>query len=566
MEQTTRRGRGPLENPRHEAYCVARAEGATQRQAMRRAFPARASWKDATIDRKACDLEKLPEVAARVEELKRAAEAAVVRRADVLADMGRAFKAAVGRVEGAGPEGRLEGAALSAVSSIGRALLDGLPADEPPERPAFVRDMGLMVAPPHLAPHRAAARGGGDFWLFGGRFSGKSSYISLEVVNLLMQDESRSALVAMKVGKDMRGSVYEQMLWALSEMGVAGEWDCTVSPMRMVRRATGQAVAFKGCDGAEKFKGVKAPSGTYFAVVWLEEVDQFDGPGEVRTVLQSTTRGAGAGAPFWRFRSFNPPRSKDSWSNREIADREAKGLPVYRSSYLDMPVEWVPEQVRLDAQALKEADPESYAHEYLGEPVGYGAEVFPRAVARPVTDDERRRLERHCYGVDWGFASDPFCWLKVAYDQASRTLYVLDEVSGLGLSNAESAAMVSARMGEPRLDGDGGVVEDAEPYARVMCDSAEPKSIDEWRCLGILAEGAPKQGAHSVRSGVRWLQERAAIVVDSSCELAARELTCYQYARTKEGELTSRLPDSDNHAVDALRYAVSTLIADRTVK
>ena len=430
----------------------------------------------------------------------------------------------------------------------------------------FVRDFGLLVAPPHLAPHRAVAAGVGcDLWLYGGRLSGKSSYISLEIVNLLMQHEDYSALVCMKVGRDMRGGVYEQMLWALDKMGVADEWVATVSPMRIVRPSTGQAIVFRGCDNASKSKSIKAPVGTYFAVQWFEEADQFSGLSEIRTVQQSATRGAGEGAPFFRFYSFNPPRSRDSWSNKVIADRLARGLPVYTSSYLDMPPEWVPEQFRADALALKEVDEESYRHEYLGEAVGYGAEVFPRAVVRQVTDDERRGLERFVYGVDWGFAADPFVWFKAAYLPGTRTLYVLDEVSGLGLSNPESARLVSGRMQADRLGADGRVVEDAEPYARVMCDSAEPKSIDEWLNLGIRAEAAPKQGAHSVRSGVRWLQDRAAIVVDPSCRVAARELVGYQYAHTPQGELTSRLVDADNHAIDALRYACATLIDDRSV-
>lgn len=557
----------PLKNPRHETYCVARAEGATQRQAMLRAYPRRQTWKPATIDKEACGLEARPDVAGRIEALKReVARAATIRRADVLDGMGRAFQVAAERVAQAEEGTSLEGAAVSAVSNIGRALLDNLPADEPDEAPEFVRDMALMIAPPHLAPHRAVMAGaGGDYWLFGGRLSGKSSYISLEIVNLLMRNPTYSALVNMKVGKDMRGSVYEQMSWALSQMGVADEWVCTVSPMKMVRASTGQAIVFHGCDAGEKSKGVKAPAGTYFAVVWFEESDQFDGMAEIRTVQQSATRGAGSDAPFFRFYSFNPPRTKDSWANKAMAERVAKGLPVYTSSYLDMPPEWVPEQFRLDAEALKESDIESYRHEYLGEAVGYGAEVFPRAKARPITDEERERLGRHCYGVDWGFAADPFVWVKVAYDPASRVLYVLDEVSGLGISNQDSAARVLARMSCPRKAEDGRVLEDAEPYAPVMCDSAEPKSIDEWRNLGIRAEAAPKQGAFSVRQGVRWLQDRSAIVIDPSCEVAARELPSYQYARTKDGELTARLPDKDNHAIDALRYAVTTLIEDRRV-
>ena len=66
-----------------------------------------------------------------------------------------------------------------------------------------------------------------------------------------------------------------------------------------------------------------------------------------------------------------------------------------------------------------------------------------------------------------------------------------------------------------------------------------------------------------MRSGVRWLQQRAGIVVDPRAALAAAELPSYGYALTADGEPTGMLPDADNHAIDAIRYAVSTLVGDR---
>lgn len=133
----------------------------------------------------------------------------------------------------------------------------------------------------------------------------------------------------------------------------------------------------------------------------------------------------------------------------------------------------------------------------------------------------------------------------------TRTVYVLREMSGRGLSNVETAAMVRAAM-------------EREPYAAVVCDSAEPKSVADYRSEGVRAVKAPKSGANGVRSSVKWLQCRAAIVVDPSCGLAAEEFARYAYELTADGEPTGNLPDRDNHAIDAARYALSTLIADRT--
>lgn len=418
----------------------------------------------------------------------------------------------------------------------------------------FVADYCLEIADPFVPLHREVAAGAGcDFWIKGGRASAKSSYVSLEVVGLLMRDPSLSALVMVKRQSDIRDSVWEQVLWAMGRLGVADEWVGTTRPYKLTRRSTGQVILFRGCDKAAKSKGLKAPGDTYFGVQWFEEVDQFSGMAEVRTVYQSATRGASEGSPFYRFHTYNPPRAKDSWANREADRRLAAGMRVVTSNYTDLPPGWLPEQTLADALALKEADEEAYRHEWLGDAVGFGAEVFPRTQVRPLTEAEAEELEGapRYYGVDWGFSADPWAWVECAYVRRTRTIYVLRELSGRGLSNPETAAMVAAAM-------------EREPYATVVCDSAEPKSVADYRNEGIRAVKAPKSGANDVRNSVKWLQYRTAIVVDPSCTLAADEFKRYAYELTPDGELTGNLPDRDNHAIDAVRYACSTLIADRT--
>lgn len=428
-----------------------------------------------------------------------------------------------------------------------------------------VADFGLLLAPPFLALHRDLCAGRvSDAWLPGGRGSTKSSTASLELVRMLEEDPEAHALVGMARGVDLRDAAFAQVECAIDALGVSDHWVLRPGTRRIVHSGTGQLILFRGLNDPRKTKSIKVPFGR-IKVMWVEECDQLEGGmADIRTVRQSVTRG---GEGFVRLYTFNPPRTKACWVNREVERVRSDPQPgerVYDSCYTQVPAEWLGEQFLADAEALRAVDEESYRHEYLGESVGFGASVFPRARVEEVPDSVRAQLERHWYGVDWGFAADPWCWVKVGYDRRTRTLYVLDEMHGLGLSNAETARMAAERMGAARLDAAGREVEPAEPYAEVQCDSAEPKSIDEWRGAGIRAYPAPKQGAHSVRSSVRWLQDRAAIVIDPRCELAASEFPAYEYERTREGEVTGRLPDRDNHAIDAVRYACARLIEDRT--
>lgn len=554
-------GKDPLKNDRYEKYCLLRAAGKTRQQAMYEVYPSRRNWKPASVDNKAYALEKLGDVQARILYLKnQIAKEAIISKSDVLAGMSETFQESRKVIKHEG----ISRDAIQGVAALGKTLLDALPDEVPDEQIAYVRDFGVLIAEPFFAAHRVIAQDkGGEFWFYGGRASTKSSCISLEIVDGLMKHYERSAFVAVKRKADIREGVYEQMLWALRKHGVEDVWDCTVSPLRMRNKATGQVIIFRGGDNTEKTKSVKAPDSTYFAYTWIEEADQFAGMSEIRTIYQSVTRDAGPDAVYFRFHSFNPPRTRSSWANKKIEELIAGGTPVYKANYNDVPPEWVPAQIYEDAEALKAVDEESYLHEYMGEPVGFGAEVFSRCEVRPITFDERRELEHHYYGVDWGFSQDPWVWIKIGYDAKKRTLYILDEMSGKGLSNEQTAHMVTERMGAELLDDDGKTVEDAEPFAYVMCDGAEPKSIASWREEGIEALAAPKQGAHNVRNSVRWLQERAKIVIDPVCTLSTAEIPAYQYEMTKDGEITGLLPDKDNHAIDALRYACSTLIDDR---
>lgn len=553
-------GSEPLVNHKHELYCQARLQGMTQSAAMLEAYPTRKHWKADSVKNKACALERERSIQARITYLKReAAQAAIISRAELLAGMSDAFQESRKTMKTDG----LSRDTILGISNIGRLLIESLPEEHVIDELPFVRDFGTLISEPFFSMHRRIARDeGGDFWLYGGRASTKSSCISLEIVNGLMTHTDRSAFVMVKRRVDIREGVYEQMLWALRMLGVADEWTCTVSPLRMTRKTTGQAIIFRGGDNTEKTKAVKAPSGTYFSYLWIEEADQFSGMNELRTIYQSVTRDAGPDAVYYRFHSFNPPRSRKSWANEQIQMLQAQGTPVYRANYNDVPPEWVPSQIYEDAERLKAIDPQSYAHEYLGEPVGFGNEVFERVEVREITPHERANLEYHYYGLDWGFARDPLAWVKIAYDAKSRTLYILDELVGCGMSNVQSAELIASRMNTP-LKHKETVIEDAEPYAVVWCDSAEPKSIADYRECGINAKGAVKQGIHNVRNSIKWLQCRTKIVIDKNCTHAAGEFSTYSYELTQDGEPTGNLPDIDNHTIDAVRYACTTLINDR---
>lgn len=535
----------PLANPRWEAYCRARATGKSQRQAMLEAYPSRESWSENALDVQASKLEANPKVNLRLEYLmKAAASAASITRAEVIDGMARTYREALGNRDE-------RFAKPGAVAKLGATLLENLPAEASGDSDVPPADFGLMVAPPFLAPHRAVASDeGGEFWEFGGRFSGKSSHISLEVADGLRRHADRSAYVVMRHQKDMRDGVFEQMLWAFGMLGMDG-WESTQQPLRLRNPSTGQVVIFRGCDDAGKTKAVKAPAGQFYAYQWFGEVDQLRGMDEVRTVQQSVTRGPG---PFFRFYDFNPPRSRDSWSNREIADREGRGEPVYRSSYLDMPPEWVPDQVRADAEALRESDEKSYRHEWLGEPVGFGGLAFPDVDVSPIPDERIRTFDRLLCGQDFGWWPDPWAVTLSAWDPATRTLWTFAEDGGNKLQPPQQAERVKRLL--TFADADGG-----EPYThrlRVASDDADPGSIEAQRAEGVMA--VPAQKGNLRLASYRWLESVHWVVDPRRCPNLAREARAKMHVQDRDGNFLEDIEDGDDHYIDATRYAVMDIV------
>ena len=253
----------------------------------------------------------------------------------------------------------------------------------------------------------------------GGRGSMKSSFVSLTVVYLLLLRKEAHALVLRKVANTMRDSVYAQYLWALEQLGVQQFFDCRLSPMELVFRPTGQKILFRGADDPMKIKSIKVPFGS-IAVTHFEEKDQFAGRAEIRTILQSTMRG---GERFWNFESYNPPLSRDNWANLD-SNLERPDRLCHRSTYLEAPREWLGEQFITEAESLRDSDERAYQHEYLGLAVGTGGNVFEHLELREISDEEIRQFDRIYMGVDWGFAPDPFAFIRLHYDAARETVHL----------------------------------------------------------------------------------------------------------------------------------------------
>lgn len=398
-----------------------------------------------------------------------------------------------------------------------------------------------IISPAFVEPHRAIKAGTiNELVEKGGRGSAKSSHLSVEVILELLRHPDCHAVVMRKVGNTLRTSVYAQICWAIAELGLTDRFRCTVSPMECIYRRTGQKIMFFGLDDPGKLKSIKVPFG-YIGIAWFEELDQFDGPEQVRNVEQSLFRG---GAYSMCFKSFNPPAMARNWANRYVLESKP-GKLVHHSTYLTTPPEWLGHRFIDDAEHLKSVNETAYRHEYLGEVVGSGTQVFENLDIASISDYQIAQFDRILSGVDWGWYPDPFAFNRMHYDAGRKTLYIFDEVTRRRTSNRDTAELVKQRIAPGEL---------------VTADSAEEKSCEDYRSYGIRCRGAEK-GPGSVSYSMKWLQSLEHIIIDPErCPDTVKEFTEYEYERDdKTGDVLPGYPDLNNHHIDAVRYATNRI-------
>ena len=426
-------------------------------------------------------------------------------------------------------------------------------------------DILNSIAPAYIPLHDDIIRGDHSIYhLPGGRGSAKSSFVSLEIVDGMMKDPAANAVVFRRTANTLRDSCYSQIAWAIDELGASSLWRGNVSPMQYTYLPTGQQIIFRGVDDAGKLKSLKPRRG-YFRFIWFEEFSEMQGANTVRNVLQSVMRGAD---DFICFNTFNPPISLNNWANKYILLPDDRAT-VFKTTYEMIPPEWLGSAFIAEAERLREINESAYRHEYLGEAIGTGGEVFPNLQAREITDDEIDQLQYIYSGCDFGFAQDPMAYIRAAYDEKHDTIYLIDEIYRKHMSNKQLADEIKRRG----YDSTGRYSHYVSPMmgftsseipATVICDCAEPKSIADLQNEGIKAI-ACRKFAGCVQYRIKWLQQRRIIIDPKRTPNAWREFSSYEYEVSKDGEILSDLPDRDNHTIDSLAYALDRIIYRRGV-
>ena len=379
---------------------------------------------------------------------------------------------------------------------------------------------------------------------YGGSSSGKSFFICQKIV--LDNLAGVNWLVCRNVGRTIRKSVYNEICKAISRMGLKEYFKVNASDMVITNKLNGKQILFTGLDDPEKVKSI-TPADGVLERVFVEEATEV----KRQAILQLKKRLRGR-SPKSKciILAFNPILKthfiyKDffgGWQDDKTV-YEDRDLLIVKTTYKDNI--FLTED---DRRLLEdETDPYFYNVYTLGNWGVLGHVIFKNWRVENI-QEQIPNFDRVHQGCDFGFSDDPNALIKAHLDKAHKKIYVYDEWYQAGMNDDELLRVCRNFCGNQYL----------------ICDSAEPKTIDFLAANNIKAVGAVK-GADSINRGIRWLQSYE-IVIDVHCQNFKNEIEQYHWKEDKYGNAMAIPVDENNHLIDALRYALNDEILAAEVK
>lgn len=408
-----------------------------------------------------------------------------------------------------------------------------------------------------------------QFWEFrgryrcakGGRGSKKSTTASFWFPYNMMKffhlyDVKPNTLVIRRYYNTHRDSTFAQLKWAINQLGVSHLWKATKSPLELTYIPSGQRIIFRGLDDPQSITSITVEDG-HLCWVWWEEAFQCTNEDDFDKVDMSI-RGE---VPYPLFKqhtlTFNP-WSEKIWIKKRFFDKvnpktglspEKDILAITKNYDCN---EFLGDDDRLIFERMKRDNPRRYSIEGLGDwGIAEGLvfenwEEFDFDYERMcrITDDRGNPKFRQLSGLDFGYTNDPTAFIALLADEKNRKLYIYDEVYRTHMKNQDIYNTLKYKGFE---------------NARICADSADPKSIDELRDLGLGRIYGAKKVKGSIKSGIQKLQDYK-IYVHPRCNNTIVELSNYVWKTDKDtGKPTTDPSDEYNHLMDALRYATEQL-------
>ncbi|MDD3022218.1 MAG: PBSX family phage terminase large subunit [Alphaproteobacteria bacterium] len=391
------------------------------------------------------------------------------------------------------------------------------------------------------------------FWNFKGRYrvckgsraSKKSKTTALNIITRMMEYPGSNTLVVRKIYRTLKDSCFTELKWAIHRLGVDAFWEIKESPLEITYKPTGQKIYFRGLDDPLKVTSITVSVG-YLCFCWIEEAYEVMNEDDFN-MLDESIRGA-IPAESGLFKqitlSFNPWNERH-WIKKRFFDAPpSQDILAITTNF--MCNEWLDEADKRVFETMRTNNPRRFKVAGLGDWGIVDGVIYDNWEEKAFSIDEIRKIDgaQSAFGLDFGYTNDPSALFCGLVDVSAKTIWVFDEMYEKGLSNKAIYSRIYD-MGYAK--------------ERIMADSAEPKSIDELRDLGLVHIRAARKGKDSINNGIQYIQNYH-IIIHPRCVNFITEISNYTWAEDKTGKKLNVPIDEFNHLNDGMRYALENII------
>lgn len=389
-------------------------------------------------------------------------------------------------------------------------------------------------------------KGYGDFWKYRGRYrackgsraSKKSKTAALNFIKRIMEHPEANLLVVRKVFRTLKDSCFTELQWAINRLGVAAFWKVTESPLEMTYLPTGQKIFFRGLDDPMKVTSITVKTGV-LCWMWIEEAYEIMSEDDFN-MLDESIRGRTPEGLFKQVTlTFNPWNEKH-WLKARFFDIPSDDVLAKTTNYLCN--EFLDDADRRLFEDMKRKNPRRYKVAGLGDWGIVDGLIFENWEERQfdISEISKRPNVESAFGLDYGYTNDPTAFFAGLVDPVNKELFVFDEFYKKAMSNADIYREIDLKGHTKEL---------------ITGDSAEPKSNDELRRLGLIRIRGARKGNDSVMHGIQYIQNYK-IIIHPRCVNFITEISNYTWDKDRFGSTINKPIDDFNHLMDAMRYAM----------
>ena len=396
-----------------------------------------------------------------------------------------------------------------------------------------------------------------SFWNFKGRYkvvkgsraSKKSKTTALWIIYNMMKYKNANTLVVRKVFRTLKDSCYSDLRWAINRFQVQDYWEFKESPLEITYKPTGQKILFRGFDDPLKITSISVSVGS-LCWCWIEEAYELTDE-TAFNMLDESIRGI-VEEPLFKqiIISFNPWNERH-WLKARFFDKEDENILALTTNYLCN--EWLDDADKKLFEDMKKNNPRRYQVAGLGNWGIVDGLVYENWQELEFDWREilnKRQKVKAVFGLDFGYTNDPAAFFCGILDQEQKEIYVFDEIYQKGMQNTAIYNNIEKLGFKKEI---------------IVADSAEPKSIDHLKGLGLYRIKASKKGKDSINAGIQFVQDFK-IFIHPRCVNFLTEISNYAWDKDKFGKAVNKPIDDFNHLMDAMRYALEDYMKNNSVR